>query len=96
MSNQKNQKTKEDAESTLLLYSGLEDAFIGTVDRYNNPPIACYSKVITISLLKKQFNLSTKEANDRLEYEYLLNNFGEATPCFLEDRAIVECSQTGN
>tara|TARA_S200002703_G_C3800992_1_gene247547 strand:- start:2315 stop:2581 length:267 start_codon:yes stop_codon:yes gene_type:complete len=88
MSNQKNQKTEEDAESTLLLYSGLEDAFIGTVDRYNNPPIACYSKEMTISLLKKQFNLSTKEANDRLEYEYLLNNFGDATPCFLEDRAI--------
>ena len=88
MSNQKNQKTKEDAESTLLLYSGLEDAFIGTVGRYNNPPIACYSKEMTISLLKKQFNLSTKEANDRLEYEYLLNNFGDATPCFLEDRAI--------
>tara|TARA_R110001583_G_scaffold90136_1_gene231648 strand:+ start:554 stop:823 length:270 start_codon:yes stop_codon:yes gene_type:complete len=88
--------TKEDAESTLLLYSGLEDAFIGTVDRYGNPPIACYSKKITISILKKEFNLSTKEANDRLEYEYLLNNFSEATPCFLEDRAIIECSQTGN
>jgi hypothetical protein len=87
MSNQKNPKTEEDAESTLLLYSGLEDAFIGTVDRYGNPPIACYSKEITISILTKQFNLSVKEANDRLEYEYLQNDFGDATPCFLEDRA---------
>ena len=88
MSNQKKPKTEEDAESILLLYAGLEDAFVGTVDRYGSPPIASYSKEITISVLKKQFNLSTKEANDRLEYEYLQNNFGEGTPCFLEDRAI--------
>tara|TARA_B100000963_G_scaffold334302_1_gene327382 strand:- start:1093 stop:1353 length:261 start_codon:yes stop_codon:yes gene_type:complete len=80
-------KTNEDAESTLLLYAGIEDAFIGTIDRYGSPPIACYSKEITISLLKKNFNLSQKEAEEKLEYEYLQNNFGEATPCFLDDRS---------
>ena len=90
-SNQKKEKTEvddkttEDAESMLLLYSGLEDAFIGTVEQYGRPPIACYSKHITISILKKEFNLSTREAQERYEYEYLQNNFDIATPCFLDD-----------
>lgn len=78
-------KTKEDAESMLLLYSGLEDAFIGTVEQYGRPPIACYSKRITISILEKDFNLSTRAAQERYEYEYLQNNFDVGTPCFLDD-----------
>tara|TARA_R110002051_G_scaffold242269_1_gene302599 strand:- start:2057 stop:2332 length:276 start_codon:yes stop_codon:yes gene_type:complete len=90
MSSQKKKKVEtesntEDAESMLLLYSGLEDAFIGTVEQYGRPPIACYSKQLTISILEKDFNLSTREAQERYEYEYLQNNFDISTPCFLDD-----------
>jgi hypothetical protein len=91
MSSQKKKKAKsepatsEDAESVLLLFSGLEDAFIGTVEQYGRPPIACYSKRITISILEKEFRLSTHQAQERYEFEYLQNDFADATPCFLDD-----------
>jgi len=91
MSNQKKKKAKsepattEDADSILLLYAGLEDAFIGTVEQYGRPPIACYSKRITISILEKEFRLSARHAQERYEFEYLQNNFEDATPCFLDD-----------
>tara|TARA_R100001594_G_scaffold74010_3_gene108589 strand:+ start:3922 stop:4212 length:291 start_codon:yes stop_codon:yes gene_type:complete len=79
------EKTIEDAESTLLLFSGLEDAFMGCVETYGKPPVACYSKLITIKTLIANYNISEKEARDKYEYEYLQSNFGEATPCFLDD-----------
>ena len=90
MSNQKKKtektpETAEDADSVLLLYSGLEEAFIGTVEQYGRPPIACYSKRITISILEKEFNLDSRQAQERYEFEYLQNNFEDATPCFLDD-----------
>ena len=40
----------EAAESVLLLYSGLHDAFIGSVETYGRPPVACYSKVATLKV----------------------------------------------
>ena len=91
MSSQKKKKagaepdTTEDADSILLLFSGLEDAFIGTVEQYGRPPIACYSKRLTISILEKEFRLSTRQAQERYEFEYLQNDFANATPCFLDD-----------
>tara|TARA_R110002020_G_scaffold49759_3_gene141340 strand:+ start:662 stop:916 length:255 start_codon:yes stop_codon:yes gene_type:complete len=81
----KNPDTHEDAESFLLLYSGLEDAFVGTVEQFGKPPIACYSKTITLKLLEKDFHLSPKKAQERFEFEYLQNNYEEATPCWLDD-----------
>jgi hypothetical protein len=80
-------ETEEDPESVLLLYSGLEDAFIGTVEQYGRPPIACYSKRITIKTLQENFRLTPRQAIEQFEYEYLQNNFEEATPCFLDDTA---------
>tara|TARA_R100001129_G_scaffold183217_2_gene165216 strand:+ start:135 stop:416 length:282 start_codon:yes stop_codon:yes gene_type:complete len=77
--------TAEDAESVLLLYSGLEDAFIGTVEQYGRPPIACYSKRITISILEKKFKLTRRQAQEQYEFEYLQHDFEDATPCFLDD-----------
>tara|TARA_B100000131_G_scaffold323266_1_gene381177 strand:- start:2234 stop:2503 length:270 start_codon:yes stop_codon:yes gene_type:complete len=79
------EKAYEEPESTLLLYSGLEDAFIGTVETYGRPPVACYSKKITLSLLQSNFELTEEEARDKYEYEYLQSNFDVATPVFLDD-----------
>ena len=76
---------EEDAESVLLLYAGLEDAFIGTVEQYGRPPIACYSKTITLELLQQNYELTEKQALEKFEFEYLQNNFEEATPCWLDD-----------
>ena len=81
------EKTIEDADSTLLLYSGLENAYMGCVETYGKPPVACYSKLITIKTLQENYNISEKEAREKYEYEYLQSNFEEATPCFLDDEA---------
>ena len=80
--------TTEEPESVLLLYSGLHDAFIGSVETYGRPPVACYSKSATLKVLQKDFGLSEKEAEERYEYEYLQSDFGEATPCFLDDVSV--------
>mgnify|MGYP003143779635 CR=1 FL=1 len=81
----KNPKTEEDADSVLLLFAGLEDAYIGSLEQYGNPPVACYSKTITLDVLMKKFNLTKPQAIEMYEYEYLQSNFGDATPAFLED-----------
>ena len=81
--------TTEEPESVLLLYSGLHDAFIGSVETYGRPPVACYSKVAPLKVLQADFGLSDQEAAERYEYEYLQSDFGEATPCFLDDVSVV-------
>ena len=80
-----NPETKEDLDKPVLLFSGLEDAYIGTVEQYGRPPVACYSKQMTIDLLQKNYNLTRQQAYERYEYEYLQTNFWEGTPCFLDD-----------
>jgi len=82
----------EEPENTLLLYSGLEDAFIGTVETYGRPPVACYSKQITISLLQENFNLTKTQAYEKYEYEYLQTDFEDATPMFLDDETCTDVS----
>jgi len=77
--------TKEDGDTALLLYDGLQDAFIGSIERVGQPPIACYSKRMVISVLVENYDLSEKEARDRYAFELLLSNHGDATPCFLND-----------
>lgn len=78
--------TYEDPDKVLLLYSGLEDAFIGSAEgRLGHPPVACYSKRITLKLLQKNFRLTEGGARERYEYEYIRNDFGNATPVFLDD-----------
>ena len=78
-------KTKEDIEKPILLFAGLEDAYIGTVEQYGRPPVACYSKQVTIDTIQKNYNLTKQQAYERYEYEYLQTNFEEGTPCFLDD-----------
>ena len=81
----KEPETYEEPERSLLLYSGLEDSFIGMVETYGRPPVACYSKRITLTLLEKNFQLTSVQAYERYEYEYLQTDYGDATPVFLDD-----------
>ena len=77
--------THEDPDRVLLLYSGLEDAFIGSVESFRRAaPVACYSKKITLQLLESGGD-DPEEARNRYEYEFLRNDFGNATPVFLDD-----------
>lgn len=85
MSNPKQPEAHEEPESCLLLFSGLNDAFIGTAEAYGRPPVACYSKRLTLKYLCKNFELTEKQALERYEYEYLQTNLGTGTPVFLDD-----------
>jgi len=78
-------ETHEEPENCLMLYSGLEDAFIGTVETYGKPPVACYSKRVTLKILQENFKLTKIQSHERYEYEYLQTDFGDATPVFLDD-----------
>tara|TARA_R100000742_G_C4277774_1_gene99926 strand:- start:399 stop:671 length:273 start_codon:yes stop_codon:yes gene_type:complete len=78
-------KTYEEPESVLLLFSGLEEAFIGSAESFGNPPVACYSKRLTIQVLQDNFELTEEQARKKYEYEYLKTSFGEGTPVFLDD-----------
>ena len=75
----------EDADKCLLIYDGLNDAFIGSIECYGKPPVACYSKRLTLKILEENYELTPKQARERYEYEYLQNNYGDATPAFLDD-----------
>ena len=89
----KSPEAYEEPEKALLLYSGLQDAYIGAVETYGKPPVACYSKSLTIKALQENFRLSEAQARERYEYEYLQSDYGEATPMFLEDEAWPDVSE---
>lgn len=78
-------ETHEEPDNCLMLYTGLEDAFIGTVETYGKPPVACYSKRITLKILQDKYGLTNIQSHEQYEYEYLQTDFGDATPVFLDD-----------
>jgi len=85
MTNTKQPESQEEPESGLILFSGLNDAFIGTAEAYGKPPVACYSKRLTLNYLQKNFDLTKRQALEKYEYEYLQTNMGTGTPVFLDD-----------
>jgi hypothetical protein len=93
MTKKKEPNSYEEPENFLLLFSGLSDAFIGTVETFGRPPVACYSKQLTLEYLCKNYELSEKEALKKYEYEYLQTNMGDATPVFLDDEPITNVSE---
>ena len=78
-------ETYEEADYSLLMFAGLEDAFIGEAKVYGSPPVACYSKRISLQVLQDNYDLSKKDAWRKLHYEYMQTSFGDATPVFLDD-----------
>lgn len=78
-------ETKEDIERPIILFSGLEDAYVGTVEQFGRPPVACYSKRMALDIIQKNFDLTKQQAFESYEYEYLQTTFGKGTPCFLDD-----------
>lgn len=82
-----NTQTSEDPESYLLVYEGLEKAFIGIAEGFGRVPVACYSKKKTIKILQEDLKINQRKAYQHYEYDYLRSDFGEATPVFLDDVA---------
>ena len=71
-----NPETKEDLDKPVLLFSGLEDAYIGTVEQYGRPPVACYSKQMTIDLLQKNITLQSNKLLKDMNMNTYKQTFG--------------------
>lgn len=70
-------------EETVLLASGLEDAFIG-IGRQFNTPVAVYSRSKAIQCLIEQ-GMSYPEAEEYFEFNTAGAWVGKQTPIFMED-----------
>lgn len=71
----------------VVLFSELNDAFIGIVEHARNPPVACYSCGGTITILKMKHGLNSKEAELALS-QLKTCDLGPTTPCFLDSSSL--------
>jgi len=84
-----NKKTDEISEfasafgEDVILYEGLEKAFIGMSFRFGQEPIACYDfdKIIEILI---EDGMSEEGAVEYFDYNIIGGWVGDYTPCFLK------------
>lgn len=65
-----------------IVYDGIEDALVGWVERFGQPPIAIYDFDATIQCLMKQ-GMDEEDAMEWYSYNTLGSWVGDTTPCFL-------------
>ena len=72
----------------MILYDGLEDAFIGVAYRFHDSPVAVdqYSKVMEV--LGK--DMSAEDAIEHFEFNVIGGWVGDRTPIFLEMKDEIE------
>ena len=65
-----------------LLMDGFDDCISGVVERFGQPPVACYDKEMVIKRLTED-GMSQEEAEEFYQFNHLGSYVGEMTPCFL-------------
>ena len=70
----------KDFDDSILTADGFDDALVGVVERFGQPPIACYDKDKYIEILAK--DMSYEEAIEYFYYNVVGAYVGEFTPCF--------------
>ena len=70
-----------------ILLTGFEKCFIGIVERFGQPDIACYDKHQVLAKLMAD-GMSLEEAEEYFQFNIIGGYFGEYTPCFLTDITI--------
>ena len=85
-------------EKGFMLADGLEAAFVGLVDRFGKPPIACYDYDLVIQSFIEE-GMTEEEAIEHFEYNVIGAWVGERTPCYLRrmplGQAIEEAEEEG-
>jgi len=66
----------------LCLADGLEEAFVGVVERYGQEPIACYDQEKVLSILQGQ-GMTREGALEYFEFNTAGAWVGDLTPCWL-------------
>jgi len=70
-------------ENNVMYADGFEEAFIGIVNRCNQPSIAAYDTDKCISILMRQ-GMSHEEALEYFDFNVIGAYVGEYTPCFIQ------------
>lgn len=71
-------------KETVILADGLESAFIGLVQRVNEPVLACYDQDRCIQALVKESGMSLKDALEWFQFNTLDAYVGPGTPLFIK------------
>lgn len=69
-------------DENILYMDGYEDCFIGYIERFAHPHLACYDKDKVIAKLEKD-GMTLDEAVEFYEFNQVGAWMGEYTPCFL-------------
>lgn len=72
-------------EEEIIIFDGLDEAFIG-VGYIFNKPHACYDKLLIFEILVKRDCMTYEEANEYFEFNIAGLYAGESTPMLLEVR----------
>lgn len=70
-------------EDEVLKMDGYDECLIGVVQRFGQPPIACYSKERILGMLQYDDGMSQEDAEDFFYFKMLGAWVGDSTPCFL-------------
>lgn len=66
-----------------LTADGLEDAFVGMIERANGPPVACYDRGRVIEILQGDGDMSFEEAQEYFDFNILGAFVGDQTPVYM-------------
>ena len=72
----------------MILYDGLEDAFIGVAYRFSDPPVAVYQYSKVLEVLGE--DMEPEEALEHFEFNVIGGWVGDRTPIFLEMKDEIE------
>ena len=74
---------KKYSGSGVLMFSELQEAFVGVIEHPHNPSVACYSVAGTRVILRERHGLNEKEIELALT-QLKSCDLGPTTPCFLD------------
>jgi hypothetical protein len=73
---------QEVARLELVLADGFEDALLGYVERFGQPPVALYDRSRCIEILMQRDQMTRQEANEYFEFNTIGAWVGNETPAF--------------
>ncbi len=76
----------------MMLATGLEKAFVGTVVRFGQEPIACYDYDLVI-FQYIQDGMTEEEAEEFFDYNVIGAWVGDGTPCFLRRMTLEDAEE---
>jgi len=89
MPKQQTNKTKEAIQElirddrSIVFYDGLEEAVVGTAERFNMSPVVAYDVEKILEIYMERDEMSYEEALEYFNYNTIGGWYGKATPVFI-------------